>query len=171
MKFITIPPRIADAIILVCILCTMASCGGNSRSKLPPGVTAKKEPLSFEEAKKDWRNNRGIGPIREDVVLGVIDTEMVKAGQGLFAINCTACHEPYKDKIGPALVGVTERRRPEWIMNMMLNPEEMVKTDPICLGLLAKYNAVMANQRLKPEQSRKILEFLRSLKLEDKANL
>ena len=147
----------------------LIGCGGSTRSKLPPGVSEKKEPVTFEQATKDWRTNKGIGPIKE-VVLGDIDPEILDAGTKLFEINCTACHEPYKDKIGPALVGVTGRRTPEWIMNMMLNPEEMVKTDPICLGLLAKYNAVMANQRLKQEESRKILEYLRSLKLENKPN-
>jgi cytochrome c len=154
--------------ILLLLSVLWVSCGG-SKSKLPPGVKEKKEPVSFDQASKDWRTNKGIGPIKE-VVLGDPDPAMVAAGKALFDINCTACHEPYKDKIGPALVGVTSRRTPEWIMNMMLNPEEMVKTDPICLGLLARYNAVMANQRLKQDESRKILEFLRSLKLENKPN-
>ena len=101
-----------------------------------------------------------------EVKLGDVDPAMRDAGQKLFEVNCTACHEAYKDKIGPALVGLTERRTPEWIMNMMLNPEEMVKQDPICLGLLAKYNAVMANQRLTQDESRNILEYLRTLKLQ-----
>jgi cytochrome c len=158
--------------IPVCIIfisIILISCGGGSKPKLAPGVREKKEPVTFEQATKDWRTNKGIGPIKE-VTLSEPDPLMVSAGKALFDINCTACHEPYKDKIGPALVGVTSRRTPEWIMNMMLNPEEMVKTDPICLGLLARYNAVMANQRLKQDESRKILEFLRSLKLENKSN-
>jgi mono/diheme cytochrome c family protein len=152
-------------IISAVFISFFASCGGNQKSKLPPGVSEKAEPVTYEQAVKDWRSNKGIGPVTE-VKLGEVDPVMLAAGTKTFEINCTACHEPYKDKIGPALVGITERRTPEWIMNMMLNPEEMVKKDPICLGLLAKYNAIMANQRLSQEESRNILEYLRTLKIE-----
>lgn len=129
-------------------------------------MKGKPEPQTYEEAVKDWRNNYGVGPIKS-IALGELDEEMVKAGFDAFDLKCTACHAPYKEKIGPAMVGITERRRPEWIMNMILNPAEMAKSDPICLGLLAQYNSVMADQRLSEEQTRQILEYFRTLKLED----
>ena len=57
-----------------------------------------------------------------------------------------------------------ERRSPEWIMNMILNPEEMMAKDPIALKLLAAYNfAPMANQSLTEEEAREILEYFRTL--------
>ena len=65
--------------------------------------------------------------------------------------------------IGPALQDVTERRTPEWIMNMILNPEEMTKKDPIAKELLAEYLSPMANQSLEEEEARKILEYFRTL--------
>lgn len=140
--------------------------GGQSKIDQIKSQTVTEKP-TFEEAVKDWRNNYGVGPVKE-VKLGPIDDEMVKEGFEVFDLKCTACHAPYKEKIGPALVGVMERRRPEWIMNMILNPIEMAKSDPICLGLLAQYNTVMADQRLEEEQVRKILEYFRTLKLENK---
>jgi mono/diheme cytochrome c family protein len=78
---------------------------------------------------------------------------------------CSACHKPTEKFIGPAPAGIMERRSPEWIMNMILNPEEMVKSDPIAKKLLADFNfAPMANQHLTEEQARKVLEYFRTIK-------
>ncbi len=123
------------------------------------------KPVTYEDALKDWRTNKGVGPIK-NLELGPIDQVLVQKGAEIYEINCSACHLPYKEKIGPAPVGITERRTPEWIMNMILNPVEMVKTDPICLGLLAKYNTVMADQNLDENEARAILEYFRTLKID-----
>ncbi|CEN35583.1 Cytochrome c class I (fragment) [Capnocytophaga canimorsus] len=59
---------------------------------------------------------------------------------------------------------ITEKRSPEWIMNMILNPEEMLQKDAIAQELLRDYNGVtMSNQHLTQEEARAILEFLRTL--------
>ncbi len=159
--------------LILPLLCLFLLACGSSQSKIDQikanNVTAKPEPMTYEEALKDWRNNYGVGPIKS-IELGEIDETLVASGFDAFDLKCTACHAPYKEKIGPAMVGITERRRPEWIMNMILNPTEMAKTDPICLGLLAQYNAVMADQRLSEDQTRAILEYFRTLKLENNPN-
>ncbi|MBR9998123.1 MAG: cytochrome c [Cyclobacteriaceae bacterium] len=142
------------------------SCSGKKQpSGLRETQSQNNKPVSYEQAVEDWRNNKGVGPII-DIELDPVDQAMVARGNEVFENNCTACHLPYKEKIGPALVGITERRTPEWIMNMILNPEEMVKTDPICIGLLARYNAVMADQNLDEEEARAILEYFRTLKID-----
>ena len=41
--------------------------------------------------------------------------------------------------IGPAIKGIYERRSPEWVMNIMLNPTEMLKKDPVAIALLKEY--------------------------------
>ena len=66
--------------------------------------------------------------------------------------------------VGPGLAGVTERRTPEWIMNMILNPEEMVEKNPIAKQLLAEYLSPMANQNLTEKEARLILEYFRTVK-------
>ncbi|MDH5608309.1 MAG: cytochrome c [Cyclobacteriaceae bacterium] len=148
-------------------LALLFSCGGGGQSQVDQIKSQSvKEKPTFEEAVKDWRNNYGIGPITS-VELGEIDQAMVDEGFDVFDLKCTACHSPYKEKVGPAMVGILDRRRPEWIMNMILNPMEMAKTDPICVGLLAQYNTVMADQRLSEDQVRKILEYFRTLKLDN----
>lgn len=64
--------------------------------------------------------------------------------------------------VGPALAGVTMRGSPEWIMNMILNPQEMVKKDPTAKKLLAEYNgAIMIDQNLSQDDARAVLEYFR----------
>ena len=60
-----------------------------------------------------------------------------------------------------SLGGVTERRKPEWIMNMIINPEEMTKKDPTGQELLAEHLTQMTNQNLNEEDARKLLEYFR----------
>jgi len=108
--------------------------------------------------------NIGIGPIKELELPDEIDQEMAKAGEQVYVQMCTACHKPDKKFIGPAPKGILERRSPEWIMNMILNPEEMIMKDPIAKQLLIEYNgAPMANQNLTEEQARQVLEYFRTL--------
>jgi hypothetical protein len=77
---------------------------------------------------------------------------------------CTACHKPDKKFIGPAPKGILERRSPEWVMNMILNPEVMIKEDPLTEELLKEFNgAPMANQNLKEDEARAVLEYFRTL--------
>jgi cytochrome c1 len=71
---------------------------------------------------------------------------------------------PARKLIGPAMSGIFERRSPEWVMNMLLNPTEMLKQDPIAKALLKEYNNVMMlNQNLSEEEARAISEYLRTL--------
>jgi mono/diheme cytochrome c family protein len=108
--------------------------------------------------------NKGIGPVKQ-VTLGEINPTMAAEGEQIYKSMCSACHKPAEKFIGPAPKGIMERRSPEWIMNMILNPEEMVKSDPIAKKLLADYNfAPMANQHLTEEQARKVLEYFRTIK-------
>ncbi|MEL0298768.1 MAG: c-type cytochrome, partial [Flavobacteriaceae bacterium] len=78
--------------------------------------------------------------------------------------KCTACHYPNRKLIGPAMTGIYERRSPEWVMNMLLNPTQMLQEDPIAIALLKEYNNVqMLNQNLSQEEARAIAEYLRTL--------
>lgn len=110
-------------------------------------------------------SNKGVGPVKNLELPETIDQAMAATGQEIFKIKCTACHKPTKRFIGPAPLGVLERRAPEWIMNMILDPEGMVKNDPDAKKLLIEYNgSPMANQSLTEEEARSILEYFRTLK-------
>jgi mono/diheme cytochrome c family protein len=155
-----------------------ASCGGNSTDETAENDASNEhaqteevveeapvEEVVVEEAVEATdaidMDNKGIGPI-SSVELGDIDDALVGKGKETFKANCTACHKIKKRFVGPALKGITERRSPEWIMNMILNPEGMVAEDPIAMALLAEYSSPMANQSLSEDEARAILEYLRT---------
>lgn len=108
--------------------------------------------------------NKGIGPIKSLTLNSEIDSAMATKGGELFKKMCTACHRVGKKYIGPDPSHITKRRSPEWIMNMILNPEEMISNDPLAKKLLVEFNnAPMANQNLTEDEARAILEYFRTL--------
>ena len=91
-----------------------------------------------------------------------VNTQMSNSGEKLFNQLCTSCHIINEDYIGPAMSGILERRSPEWIMNMILNPIQMLEEDSIAIELLERYNfEYMYNQNLLEEEAREILEYFR----------
>ncbi|EPG66810.1 c-type cytochrome [Leptospira wolffii] len=106
--------------------------------------------------------SKGIGPV-SSVVLGPIDAASAEKGRKHFEMKCSACHKFEEKVVGPALKGVTERRTPEWIMNMILNPQEMTQKDPIAMELLAEHLTQMTFQNVQESEAREILEYLRKL--------
>ncbi len=154
----------------------LISCGGGGEEKpekeqikigTQPKKTVQKttESTAGETAVIDL-NNKGVGPIKNLELPATIDEAMANTGAEVFKYKCSACHKPTKKFIGPAPVGIMERRSPEWIMNMILDPEGMVKNDPIAKQLLIEYNgSPMANQSLTEEEARSILEYFRTLKI------
>ena len=109
-------------------------------------------------------DNEGVGPFKDIEFDSDIDQEMASAGEAKFGAICTACHMPNQRMIGPALAGVYERRNPTWVMNMIINPDGMLKEDPIAKALLKEYNnAIMLNQNLSEEETRQVAEYLRTL--------
>ena len=140
---------------------SLASCGGDKPKNEAPAAKPEKE-VESTNVSSDPMSNKGIGPITS-VTLGEIDQTMVTEGEAVFKAKCTACHKISKKFVGPALKGITQRRSPEWIVNMTMNPEEMIKKDPIAIQLLAEANgAPMANQNLTEEEARVLLEYFRT---------
>ena|ERR1035437_369269 len=98
------------------------------------------------------------------VEMGPINPQMVNLGKGLFNSKCVACHTLDQNKIGPALRNVSKERKPEYIMNVLLNTAKMQKIDPVYKGLLVKFkNVPMPDPNLTEAQARSILEYLRSV--------
>ncbi len=125
----------------------LASCGGGGSGS--EGDLAPPKSMVAATASDDPMENKGIGPIKTLKLPTVVDQVMATAGAEVYKTYCTACHKPTEKFIGPAPKGVLDRRSPEWVMNMILNPEQMVKEDPIARKLLVEYNiSTMANQGL-----------------------
>ena len=125
----------------------------------------KPEPKSLEEAEKDWQSYNGVGPISSSfTITEEIDQALAETGKTVYEAKCTACHKAEKKFIGPAPKDILTRRTPAWVMNMILNPEEMVQKDPLARQLLIAYNgSPMANQNLTEDEARAVLEYFRTL--------
>lgn len=106
--------------------------------------------------------DKGIGPIKEVQIDEKIDKLMSKKGKALFTTKCSACHKIEERYAGPALKDVTKRRAPEWIMNMMLNPTEMIEKNETAAALFGEFLIPMTFQNVTKEEARLILEFFRS---------
>ncbi len=151
-------------LMLAGISLAIFSCGGGASQETNSGKEAPKSMVKQETpGSTDPMDNKGIGPVI-DLELGPLDESLAEEGKAIYDKLCMACHKPTEKFIGPAPLGIMARRSPEWIMNMILNPEQMVKEDPIAQQLLVEYNmAPMANQGLTEDQARKIVEYFRTL--------
>lgn len=137
----------------------MAACGGGGSNEGPPGAKSTPPGAAAPEAKAP------AGLITAaDITLGDIDAKMVDAGKGIYELKCQACHSLGANRVvGPGWKGVTERRKPEWIMNMMLTPDIMLDSDPDAQKQLEECLVRMPNQSLSKDDGRHVLEFMRTL--------
>jgi len=113
-----------------------------------------------------------VGEVKKSIV-GFVDLtdpleeDLVNQGAEIFSQKCSKCHTLDTVKFFvPSFAGVTNRRSPEWIMNMMLNPEDMLENDPTAKRLLEEHKIKMPEQELTVDQARGVLEFLRQNDLE-----
>lgn len=159
------------AFMLIALGALIVGCGGKEKkddsSEEGFQMNRTKEEVKTETASEGVPvdlSNKGVGPVENLEFPDEIDQEMASRGEETYKAICTACHMADQRMIGPALKGVYERRSPEWVMNMILNPDGMLKEDPIAQALLKEYNnAIMLNQNLSEEQARDISEYLRTL--------
>ncbi len=114
-----------------------------------------------KEEGQDPQQSKGVGPVTSVVLDATIQEDLVKKGKKLFEQKCASCHKFTEVYVGPALAGITKRRAPEWIMNMILAPEEMLEKDPLAQELLETYASRMVGLGLNQQEARAILEYFR----------
>jgi len=121
-----------------------------------PTVSAVATPASTADLTK------GVGRFTNVALTSPLDQKMIAKGSDIFDIKCGSCHKLTDEKlVGPGWKGVTDRHKPEWIMNFVTNTEEMLNKDPNAQALLEKCMVRMPNQNLKDDEARQILEFMR----------
>lgn len=134
-------------------------CGGNNPSGPASPVQSVPEAPQIDLNAKS--TSKGVGKFTS-VEMGKLDVGMAEKGEAIFLSRCAVCHKSSDEKlVGPGLKGVTERREPEWIMNMIVNAEEMERKDEIGKALKKEYSLAMPNQSLTDEETRQVLEYLR----------
>lgn len=141
--------------------CFLWSCGGGQSRIERIKEQSQMAPADPYEA---WETNHGIGPVEAFSLPVAVDQDLALEGLEIYEAKCTACHKVEKRFIGPSPKGIFEKRTPAWIMNMILNPSEMVQKDPMAKKLLMEYNgSPMADQNLSEAEARAILEYFRTL--------
>lgn len=132
----------------------LAACGGNASTGAEDGYTGYQESSKTDDGK-------GVGEIKSVSLNDPLQPDMVARGKAIYEMKCSACHKLTEQRVvGPGFKGVTERRRPEWIMNMITNVEVMLEEDPTAQALLEECLTRMPNQNLSVGDARDVLEFL-----------
>lgn len=133
------------------------ACGNEPKSN---GGDSKSKPT----AAKKVDDGKGVGEVKNVKLNSPLDPRMVGSGKAIYEMKCSACHKlTEKRVVGPGWKGLTEKRKPEWIMNMVTNVEGMLKEDETAKDLLKECLVRMPNQNLTIQDSRDVLEFMYSI--------
>jgi mono/diheme cytochrome c family protein len=141
------------------------SCGSSEQNTETTETESTEESGNLmKDAEEMEYDGKGFGPVKSVTLTETIDEALAAEGLKHFEAKCTACHKFSEEKyVGPGLVDITKRRKPEWIMNMILNPQEMTQRDPIAKELFATYLTQMTNQNVTEPEARSILEYFRKM--------
>jgi cytochrome c551/c552 len=137
--------------VLVAISCTSQSEAAEKAKQSPSPVdAAAKQPETHGTE------------VKEVALTTPLNADWVKTGKEIYELKCGACHKLTDEKlVGPGWAGVTQRRKPEWIINMITNVEMMLEKDEEAQKMLEQCLVRMPNQNISPEDARKLLEFMR----------
>lgn len=140
----------------------LPSCGGGEKKSDENQNTQTPRSMVESSEKPSYDPNRGEGKFTNVELGDHLDAKMADEGLKIQGVKCAACHKLTDEKlVGPGWKGVTERRRPEWIMNFITNPDPMIDKDP---AVQAQYEIClvrMPNQGLSDADARNVLEFMR----------
>jgi len=148
---------LSTALIIVACLFYIACSDGNDK--------VKEEKSTDEQASTGNQAEKHGAEVKQgDVTLTTpLNQQWVTAGKGIYDLKCQSCHKLTDERVvGPGWAGVTKRREPHWIMNMITNVDMMLETDPEAQKLLEQCLVRMPNQNISTDDSRQILEFMRS---------
>ncbi|MCB0834640.1 MAG: cytochrome c [Bacteroidetes bacterium] len=143
---------------LAAVLFLNIGCGGDGEKV---SATPTKKPAN-PNGLTDFEMTHGTGPIKAKLELGPIDQLTAKKGEKVFELKCYQCHRIDSRLVGPPLHDVLKRRQPEYVLNMILNPEGMLKKHPEAKKMLAQYLTPMTFQNVSKDEAMMILEYLRS---------
>lgn len=137
--------------------------GGWWRVERKPSETAADVELEGRGAESPARvTPEGAERISPTAPIGPSPSEMVRHGRALFErLGCSRCHGVgAAGAAGPDLAGAVEHRSFRWIYRMILNPDSMVRADPIARELAARFGRVMPSLEVQPWEALFLYEYL-----------
>ena len=151
-------------LLLVCLGLFAQSCSKTGTAENKTGDASAPAPGQVVKEKPQYYK------IKEVQMEPTPNAGMADKGQKIFETTCTSCHHYDKRYVGPGLGGVTHRRPPEYVMNMILDTDVMVENDDTVRCLLQTYMLKMPNMNVGPDDARNVLEHLRRVGLGFDAN-
>lgn len=145
------------AVLLLGLSLLLSACGGNSNQT----TETNSENAANSSSAAPVSDGKGIGEIKSVTLNSPLKADMVARGQAIYDMKCAACHKLDNMRVvGPGWKGITDKRKPEWIMNMITNVEVMLDKDPEAQALLEECLTRMPNQNVSIGDARDILEFM-----------
>ncbi len=146
------------------VLITLAIASSLFIAACNDGAKKDPQPADAQEPAKDQPETHGTEVKPGEVTLATpLNAQWVTAGKSTYDLKCQGCHKLTDERlVGPGWAGVTKRREPHWIMNMITNVDMMLETDPEAQKLLEQCLVRMPNQNLSKDEARQVLEYMRS---------
>lgn len=120
--------------------------------------------VSCNQPPKLSRDLKGIGPITE-LELPPINDSLMKVGQQLFETKCAQCHTMEYKNTGPDISDILAYRNEEWVMNFMLNKQEMLQRDSLTILTRKTYETDCGSDIQSEQEAFQILEYLRQYQI------
>jgi len=159
MKKITVLSLIAFCVTI--FACNSDSNKSTTQTTTIPDPNGEKIPTPGGEP-PSYDPNRGAGKFNHVELGNKLDATMAASGEKIYGVKCAGCHKLTDEKlVGPGWKGVSQRHKPEWLMNFITNPDEMINKDPKLQAQLEICLVRMPNQSLSDDDARHLLEFMR----------
>lgn len=138
-----------------------ACSSNNTESKNADSASSEaSSPASADAGSYD--EHRGEGKFKDVQIGTALDKDLAAKGKLVADVKCASCHKLTDEKlVGPGWKGVTERRKPEWVMNFVTNPDAMLDKDPALQAQLELCLVRMPNQNISDEEARQVFEYMR----------
>ncbi len=129
--------------VLGVITVFLAACGGGNTNESTQSESAVSDSGSEQMPSNGGSDvvkydpNRGTGKFTHVDIADKLDPAMATSGDKIYEVKCAGCHKLTDERlVGPGWKGVTQRHKPEWIMNFVTNTDEMITKDPKAQAML-----------------------------------
>ncbi|MBD81024.1 MAG: hypothetical protein CL840_19050 [Crocinitomicaceae bacterium] len=110
------------------------------------------------------RDLNGVGPYTE-IELEPLNDSLMQQGKSLFDSKCSSCHTMEFKNSGPDISDILAYRREVWVLNFILNKEEMLRRDSLALLTRKEYEMDCGSDISSEEEAFQLLEYLRQYQI------
>ena len=146
--------------LLLAVLSGVLACSGcGSKEEAEAAAKAAPTPADIIAKQPEVHGTE----IKTVEITKPLKQDWVARGKATYDMKCLACHKLTVDRVvGPGWAGVTKRRQPVWIMNMITNVDMMLAQDAEAQKLLEMCLVRMPNMNVTVDEARQLLEFMRA---------